>query len=244
MQGNISHIKLYNLVMSHIENETTSLKKIDIYNYDVDDFEPILIHELLMNIRLIIENEKLNNLQSMGVDICCRILIEISALLEASKEDKLTDTQKKLFLLNYLASDIKKQTKKGNQNEEIAKILNQKYDKVISEYQNLLNLNYQDAEHVSKRYFNFLEYGGAKVYKNFTGFVAAVLGSEYASYRGKIDIFIHPSYTGTERVVFNENLGKEREKIINRALTLASNYVPPFESEGYVKSKWNNEYSR
>ena len=242
MQGNISHIKLYNLVMSHIENETTSLKKVDIYNYDVDDFEPILIHELLMNIRLIIENEKLNNLQSMGVDICCRILIEISALLKASREGKLTDTQKKLFLLNYLAGDIQKQSQKGSQNDEISRILNAKYDKVINEYQSLLNLDYKDAEYVSKGYFNFLQYGGTKSYKNFTGFVATILGTEFVSYRGKIDIFIHPSYTESELVVFNENLGQEREKIINRVLTLASSFVPPFESEGYVKSKWNNEY--
>ena len=72
-----THSKLYNLVMQHLELLEDEQRRVDVYNYSVDDFEPILFKELLINVRLILENEKHGNFSSMGVDVCSRVIIYI-----------------------------------------------------------------------------------------------------------------------------------------------------------------------
>ena len=241
-QGNIAHTKLYNLVMLHLDSPDNQKINIDPYHYNEENFDPILFHELLINVRLILENEKpsVNNMNSMGVDVACRIIIEICALLEANKQGKITDIQKKLFLLNYLTVDMDKQINKSMP-DELRELLQNPYDKVIKDYQTLLGCSRAQAEQVNSERYSFLKYGG-KTYSGWSSFIKTILGEEFVEYREMLNMFIHPAYTDTKITYFDEKLEDDRKKIINRILTLASSNIPELVNNDYVKSKWNDEY--
>ena len=98
IEGSVSPTQLFNKVLLYLENNSGTENNIDAYNYQTSDFEKILFNDLLTNIFVIIENKRHNNLMSMGVDVCARVIIEICALLKAGQKGLINDTQKKLFL--------------------------------------------------------------------------------------------------------------------------------------------------
>lgn len=228
--------------MQHLELLEDDQHRVDVYNYSVDDFEPILFKELLINVRLILENEKYGNFSSMGVDVCARVIIEVCTLLRASKQNRLTDGQKKLFLLEYFGIDY---DKLGNKevHEELKELLKNPYNKLIEEYMNILGCSEEEAKKVAKERRPYLKYCYKKApYKNMLSFIYSVQHEEFVEYREKINFFIHPSYRDLGRNKNRSDLTSERKKIVNQVLILASYHIPEVENKGYVKSKWNNVY--
>lgn len=240
MVNNVSHRKLYKQVMNLLDNNNFLHKEINVNNYSPNDFYDVLLSELLINTRLVLENERINNLSSMGVDVCCRVIIEICALLEADKSGNFTDNQKKLFLLEYLGPDIQKQQNKII-HEELKSLLKSPYDKLIGEYRAIIGCNEEEAEKIVSKRRAFLEYGG-EMFPHFNGFVKRYLGEEYTAYREKLSVFIHPSYTESRNFLVSiPGIESKREKIINKVLTLAYEYMPVVDSQAYLKSRWNDE---
>ena len=236
-----SHKKIYNQVLYNLENIEDKIDSVDIYNYSLDDFEPILLYELLDNIRLIIENERQNNLSSMGVDICCRVIIEECALLRAHKNDWITDAQRALFLLEYLSADIDAHIKKADKTE-LKELFENKKQKLLEEYQRILNCDINKAKEVATARRAYLQYGGKRYYPSMNVFVLASLGKDYLLYREKLNIFIHPSYTEGEHFAYDKDIENERKRIINTVLSLGLQFVPELDDKVYRKTKWNNEY--
>ena len=237
-----SPIKLYNLVLQHLDIIQDNQRKVDIYNYSVDDFRPVLFQELLTNTRLILENQKINNLSSMGVDVCARVIIEICTLLWADKTNRFTDEQKKLFLLDYFGVEYNKMAQKDAP-EELKEYLARPYNKIIEEYMNILGCSKEEAIKIAEERRAFLKYGGKRKYPTFLSFVLSILKVDYVECREMINFFIHPSYTVFQKKAHNgTSLSSERERIINKVLALASKNIPEIENKEYVKSKWNNNY--
>ena len=240
MVNSVSHKKLYKEVMYLIDTNAFSHKEISVFNYSVTDFYDVLMSELLVNIRLVIENERINNLKSMGVDVCCRVIIEICALLSADKKGEFTDEQKKLFLLQYLGTEIQKQQKHKFIHEELKALLKNPYDQLVNEYKNIIGCNEDEASKIASRYRVFLEYGGKK-FNSFNSFIKKYLGSEFSSYREKLNLFIHPSYTEARQFLPSiPELDSKRERIINQVLTLGYQYIENLVSDEYIKTRWND----
>ena len=240
MVNNISHKKLYKQVMYLLDDGVFSHKEISVSNYSVNDFYDVLMSELLTNIRLVIENERINNMSSMGVDVCCRVIIETCALLEADKKGEFTDEQKKLFLLQYLATDIQKQQQKKVVHEELRALLKNPYDQLINEFRSIVGCDEETAISISNKYHVFLEYGGRK-FPSFGGFIKRYLGQEYTTCRERLNVFIHPSFFGSKSsFISSPKIDANREKIINKVLTLGYQYLPPSENDSYQKTRWND----
>ena len=240
MVNNISHKKLYKQVMYLLDDGIFSHKEISVSNYSVNDFYDVLMSELLINIRLVIENERINNMSSMGVDVCCRVIIETCALLEANKKGEFTDQQKKLFLLQYLAADIQKQQKNKVLHEELRAFLQNPYDRLINEFRTIIGCDEETAVSLSTKYHVFLEYGGRK-FSSFNGFIKRYLGEEYTTCREKLSVFIHPSFLESKAYIKTApKVEVDREKIINKVLTLGYQYLPSNKSETYQKTRWND----
>lgn len=239
--GNIAHTKLYKNIRNQLD-VLTYKKVIDVYNYSVDDFEQFLISELTLHLLVILENERNDNIQSAGVDISCRVIIETMALLKAASNGLLSDAQKKIFLLSYLAEDMENNLKK-NINSELKDLLRKPYNKLISEYQTILDVDELKAKEISRDRIAFLKYGGEKrQFNSYNAIIKATLGGDAVKARENANVFIHPSYAGSGMVGTNEGIDSDRLKTINQVLTAASEYIPEFNPGKYVKSINNVEF--
>lgn len=222
-----------------------SRKEVSIYNYSIEDFHNVLMTELLINTRLVIENERNKKLHSlsMGVDVCCRVIIEICALLTADQKGEFTDKQKALFFLQYLSVEINRRMKKGSTNDEIAKASDNSYHLLLSEYKRITGCDDETAVKMAKTKIKeiLVKYGEPSI-PHFTSFIKKYLGEDYLKYREQLNVFIHPSYIGTKNnTELLPGIESIREKIINRVLTLAYQFISVDRPQAYLKTRWNDE---
>ena len=242
IEGSVSPTQLFNKVLLYLENNSGTENNIDVYNYQTSDFEKILFNDLLTNIFVIIENKRHNNLMSMGVDVCARVIIEICALLKAAERGHINDTQKKLFLLEYIYTDIKAKKPQNVDKEVLDRLYTRPYNKIISDIKELLGVDDKRAKEILEERRFFMRYGGVVVANTMLAFVKCTLGSEICAMREKINIFIHPCFYDKTNGIWKSDSESERETVINQVLTLGDMFIPEYPSEGYVKTKWNNQY--
>lgn len=236
----MEHAKQYNKLRAFLSQEP-KVDRIDIYNYSVGNFEPILIHELAVNTLIVLENEKKNNILSAGVDINCRIIIEIAALIKAGRESKLSDVQKKLFLLNFLSNDVKKASE-SSVVEEISSILNKSYNRVVSEYMSILNIDKEQAEAIIEDRESYLKYGSEKPYNKINILVKDILGDKYVLARELLNVYIHPSSLGNNTDKSKTKIEGTRMQAINAALKLSDELIPNANTGSYSKSVVDEEF--
>ena len=97
---------------------------------------------------------------SMGVDVCARVIIEICALLKAAEKGLINDTQKKLFLLEYIYTDIKAKKPQNVDKEVLDRLYTRPYNKIISDIKELLGVDDKRAKEILEERRFFMRYGG------------------------------------------------------------------------------------
>ncbi len=98
-----------------INNLYKVLKKIDVdtlkhYNDssipDVDYFSYAIKNDIISNALNIVINYLFGNIESCGVDMSCRTIIEALMILKIDEHNEISDIQKKIYRYSYTYVDI------------------------------------------------------------------------------------------------------------------------------------------